>query len=320
MDSRVSTDELAELSLLKGIKQADLNWLIHQCDVVHMEKDRVLLSPDRDNDTIYILMDGRLAVQFDRQRGGMRTYIDKGGWAGEMSVIDHMRPSATVMTDSDVKLLAIHASVWWELIERSHVAARNFLRAVSYRLRQDNKLITEGMEKQHVFSEKAQTDSLTGLRNRYWLEEKLPEIMREQEAGLPLSSVVMMDIDNFKQYNDRYGHLAGDRVLQNVATVVRDNLRENDAAVRYGGEELILILPDTNSQNAVHIAQRLRRLIRENEIETYDGGVLPAVSVSIGVYTIGENDSTENVISRVDAALYNAKKAGRDQVVLWSES
>ncbi|TDY00556.1 GGDEF domain-containing protein [Thiohalophilus thiocyanatoxydans] len=317
MNHRVSIDELAELSLLRGVKQADLNWLLNQCELIHMKKNRVLLSPDQDNETIYILLDGRLIVQFSQQQGGIQTYVERGGWVGEMSVIDNMRPSATVITDTDVKLLAIHASVWWNLIERSHVAARNFLRAVSFRLREDNKLITEGMEKQRVFSEKAQTDSLTGLRNRHWLEEKLPEIMREQAVGYPPSSIIMLDIDHFKQFNDQYGHLAGDSVLQRVANVIRDNLREHDAAVRYGGEELILVLPDTSSQNAEQIAQRLRMLIRENKIETCNGEALPAVSVSIGIYTICQDDTPEKIFSRVDAALYQAKKAGRDRVVIW---
>ena len=320
MEHRVFTDELAELTLLQGVNQADLKWLLHHCDVIHMEKDQVLLSPDEDNDTIYILICGRLTVQFDRQRGGMRTYIDKGGWVGEMSVIDNMRPSATVMTDTKVRLLAIHASIWWELIERSHVAARNFLRAVSLRLRQDNKLITEGVQKQLVFSEKAQTDSLTGLRNRHWLEEKLPEFLGGGDAGRAPCSVVMLDIDHFKNFNDRYGHLAGDSVLQNVSTVVRDNLRENDAAVRYGGEEIILVLPNTNSHNAEQIAQRLGRLIRENRVETYDGGILPAVTVSMGVYTITKGDTPERVLTRVDTVLYQAKKSGRDRVMVWEAS
>lgn len=317
MDYKVFTDKLAELSLLQGVNQADLKWLLHHCDAIHMEKDQVLLSPDEDNDTIYILMDGRLAVQFDRQRGGMRTYIDKGGWVGEMSVIDHKRPSATVVTETRVQLLVIHETIWWELIERSHVAARNFLHALSSRLREDNKLITEGMQKQKIFSEKAQTDSLTGLRNRHWLNEKLPELLQQQGAGYPSCSLLMLDIDQFKQFNDQYGHLAGDRVLQSVANIVRDNLRENDAAIRYGGEEVILILPDTTEHNAETIAQRLRQFIHEHKMESYDGSLLPPVSVSIGVYTIGSGDTTEQVLSRVDTALYEAKRTGRNRVVIW---
>ncbi|MDZ7805280.1 GGDEF domain-containing protein [Thiohalophilus sp.] len=317
MNWSVSTAELAELSLLKGISQADLSWLIHQCEVISLEEEQVLLTPEKDNHTIYIVLSGQLVVQFDSQRGGLQAHVDPGGWLGEMSVIDHKRPSATVVTETPVRLLAVHETIWWELIERSHVAARNFLHALSSRLREDNRLITEGMQKQKIFSEKAQTDSLTGLRNRHWLNEKLPELLRQQEAGYPSCSLLMLDIDHFKQFNDQYGHLAGDRVLQSVANIVRDNLRDNDAAIRYGGEEVILVLPDTNEHNAVAIAQRLRQFIREHKVKNYDGSLLPPVSVSIGVYMINSGDTAEQVLGRVDTALYEAKRTGRDRVVSW---
>ena len=129
----------------------------------------------------------------------------------------------------------------------------------------------------------------------------------------------MMDIDHFKQFNDRYGHLAGDRVLQTVSTIVRNNLRGADAAIRYGGEELILVLPDTNIQDAEQIAERLRMLIRENKVEDHNEKVLPPVSVSIGVYSIHHEDAPEQVLERVDAAMYQAKNAGRDQVKTWQD-
>lgn len=319
MDWSISTAELAELTLLKGISQSDLGWLQHQCEIITLKTGQIVLSPERDNHTIYIVLRGQLVVQFDPRRGGLQTHVGPGGWLGEMSVIDHKRPSATVVTESQAQLLAINESTWWELIERSHVAARNFLHALSSRLREDNKLITEGMQKQKIFSEKAQTDSLTGLRNRHWLDERLPELLKEQAAGYPSCSLLMLDIDRFKDFNDQYGHLAGDRVLQSVANIVRDNLRDNDAAIRYGGEEIILVLPDTNETNAEAIAQRLRQFIHEHEVQNYDGSLLPPVSVSLGVYTIEAGDTAEQVLSRVDTALYQAKRAGRDRVVIWKK-
>lgn len=319
MDWSIPTAELAELSLLKGISQADLNWLLHQCEVICLKKEQVLLTPGKKNNTIYIVLSGQLLIQFDPQRSGLQARVGPGGWVGEMSVIDQKRPSATVVTETQVELLAINESIWWELIERSHVAARNFLHALSSRLREDNKLISEGMQKQKIFSEKAQTDSLTGLRNRHWLNEKLPGLLRKQKAGYPYCSLLMLDIDHFKQFNDQYGHLAGDRVLQSVANIVRDSLRDNDAAIRYGGEEIILVLPDTSEHNAQAIAQRLRQFIREHKVENYDGTFLPSVSVSIGVYTIDTGDTVEQILNRVDTALYEAKRAGRDRVVIWKD-
>lgn len=317
MEYRVSTTELVGLPLFMGISQADLSWLLHQCDVICLDQGHTLLSPDEDNNTIYILMRGQLIVEFEPNKGGMQTYIDEGGWVGEMSVIDNVRPSAKVMTNTDSVLLAVHADIWWGLIDRSHIAAKNFLHALTGRLRQNNKLIAEGMQQQLIFSEKAQTDSLTGLRNRGWLEEKSPEVLCNRNAGFADCSVLMMDIDHFKKFNDQYGHLAGDQVLQTVSTIVRRNLREGDAAVRYGGEELILIFPETHIRDAVHVAERLRRFIRETRVNLHEGPVLPPVTVSIGVYSINTGDSPEQVLRRVDAALYQAKNAGRDQVVVW---
>lgn len=319
MNSAVSTDELTNHPLLRGINQADLDWLVHHSDVINLEKDSVVLSPNEDNDTIFIVMNGRLVVEFGRHQGGMLTHIDQGGWVGEMSVIDKVRPSATVMTESNAQLLAIHSSVWWELIDRSHVAARNFLHALTSRLRQNNKLIADGMQKQHVFFEKAHTDSLTGLRNRYWLEERLPLIIQNHQLEGSPCSLLMMDIDHFKQFNDRYGHLAGDRVLQTVATIVSGNLREGDVAIRYGGEELILIFPETSIQNAEQIARRLGEIIRTRKVESDDGNALPPVTVSIGVYMIAKNDTPDKILGRVDAAMYQAKNAGRDRVVVWQD-
>lgn len=319
MDCMTSTIEFANLPLLRGISQDDLNWLLTHSELKSLKKNQVLLSPEQDNHTVYILLTGCLIVQFDQSKGGMKAYLDSGNWVGEMSVIDNTRPSATVITDTEVQLLAIPANVLWGLIERSHVAARNLLHALSSRIRHDNELIAEGMQQQRIFSEKAQTDFLTGLRNRHWLDERLPEILLHQNAGNFPCSVMMMDIDNFKAFNDRYGHLAGDRVLQAVATVVRENLRERDVAIRYGGEELMIVLPDTGGRNAEQIAQRLCARVREQDVEFYDGDFLPAVTVSIGVYTITKGDSPEQVLNKVDTALYLAKHKGRDQVVVWTE-
>ena len=130
MDCKVSTEELGALPVLKGMEQADLNWLLHNCEFIQMEKGQILLSPDQDNDTIYILISGKLIVEFDSNQGGMKAQIEKGGWVGEMSVIDKVRPSATVKADGEARLMAIQSKVWWELIDRSHIAARNFLHAI----------------------------------------------------------------------------------------------------------------------------------------------------------------------------------------------
>lgn len=314
---RKRTDKLAKLPLFRGVSQTDLDWLLNHSDFISLDEGQVLLSPEKDNAAVYIVLSGRLEVQFAMGNKGIKAFLDTGNWVGEMSVIDSTRPSATVITNTKVRLLVIPANVIWGLIERSHVAARNMLHALSSRIRQDNKLIAEGLQQQQAFSEKAQTDFLTNLRNRHWLDEKMPEILSVHNINKIPCSIMMIDIDHFKSFNDQYGHLAGDRVLQAVAEVVRNNLREGDAAVRFGGEELMVIMSDTRQENAVKIAQRLCNLIRELNVQCDDGGTLPAVTVSIGVYAIGETDTPKKVLKNVDQALYKAKNDGRDQVVAW---
>lgn len=167
--------------------------------------------------------------------------------------------------------------------------------------------------------ERARTDTLTGLANRRALDEFLRKAQATAEWGEPLS-VLMLDIDHFKTFNDNFGHGVGDRVLRLMAKVLRDKVREQDLSARYGGEELIAVLPDANLAACAEIAERIRRAIADCRITRRSTGeVLPNISVSIGVaqYRIGE--AISDLIERCDRALYLAKGGGRNRVVTENE-
>ena len=154
------------------------------------------------------------------------------------------------------------------------------------------------------------TDALTGLYNRrYVMNEFDKEIHRASRHHRTLA-VLMMDVDRFKQYNDSYGHLAGDQVLMGMGVVIEDATREPDVPARYGGEEFIVLLPDCDLEGAVDAAERIRARLGE---EVFEGG---AVTVSIGAAEYPEHgDSTSALIGAADAALYEVKDDGRDRVV-----
>ena len=154
------------------------------------------------------------------------------------------------------------------------------------------------------------TDGLTGLYNRRYLIEQLANEVSRSRRGLHGFAVLMVDVDNFKDYNDTNGHLAGDEVLVRVAAILREATREVDWAARYGGEEFLVLLPETGMDGAVEVAERVRsRLARE----TFAGG---RITVSFGVATFPEfGESPEAVIMSADAALYQAKHEGRNRVV-----
>lgn len=160
-------------------------------------------------------------------------------------------------------------------------------------------------ELQHL----ATTDTLTGLRNRRAFKEFAEmEIKRAERHGNALS-LVMFDIDHFKRINDTFGHLIGDEVLVHVAKLIGERIRASEILARWGGEEFILLLPQTDMENAVHLAGELRTLMQANAFPQ-----VGAVTASFGVTQFSPGDSMDSLLHRVDIALYRAKENGRNQV------
>jgi len=161
----------------------------------------------------------------------------------------------------------------------------------------------------------ATTDALTGLANRGSGSERLAqEVARARRYGPPLS-VALLDIDHFKKVNDTFGHAMGDKVLVAVAEALGDALRNTDVAIRWGGEEFLVLLPRTAAGGARTAGDRLRAAIAA--IPPFDGGP-ERVTVSVGVTAFVEGDSPESIVDRADIALYDAKAQGRDQVIVRS--
>jgi diguanylate cyclase (GGDEF)-like protein len=160
----------------------------------------------------------------------------------------------------------------------------------------------------------ARVDTLTGVGNRLRMNEDLEQLWARAKRYGYRCSAALADIDWFKSYNDRFGHLAGDEVLRRVARGIRGALRKGDGLYRYGGEEFLVILPDQRLPEAKGALERVRRAIERMGIEACDGRV---VTVSLGVAELGRSDATpEAWLRRADAALYRAKEGGRNRVEL----
>jgi diguanylate cyclase (GGDEF)-like protein len=311
----LSPEDLARLPLFEGERPDALQWLLEYCSVEQFPADHALLRPDQDNDVLYVVLHGRVRVQLDARGKKVLAYMDEGQCIGEMSIIEGVPPSAVVVTDTDCTLLGIRGTALRALIFRSHVVARNLLFTLSSRLRNDNLLIVQSLQQQHIYEQHSKADALTGLHNRRWLSEALETLIGDSDEEHPLS-VLMIDLDHFKHYNDTHGHLAGDCALAATARAVARGIRDGDAAVRYGGEELIVIMPNTGSDEALTIAERLRTAVYKQVIFSKDNAPLPGVTASIGVATRGADQSADALLAAADAALYRAKAAGRDQVAL----
>ena len=178
-----------------------------------------------------------------------------------------------------------------------------------------NKMVAELQQSHNQLEEMATTDTLTGLANRKQVMKLLIEHFKHFQRYQTVFSIMMLDVDHFKNVNDTHGHLAGDAALTNTAQTIKNTLREIDCLGRYGGEEFLVILPETDGHQAAKGAERIRKAVKKN-MTHYENNTLK-VTVSIGVAVIQGTDQNENeLIKRADDALYSAKGNGRDQVVL----
>jgi diguanylate cyclase (GGDEF)-like protein len=162
-----------------------------------------------------------------------------------------------------------------------------------------------------IAQSRAATDALTGLPNRRSVDDTLRRLLAQADRTVTPLSVALLDLDHFKQINDTYGHDRGDDVLAGLASLLRSELRASDFAGRSGGEEFVLFLPNTGRDEAVAVAEKLRRNLRRMRV----AGISTQITTSIGIATFPDDAATpENLMRTADRALYSAKQAGRDRV------
>lgn len=163
------------------------------------------------------------------------------------------------------------------------------------------------------------TDTVTGLFNRRYLEERFTEEIHRSERYNLTFSLVMLDIDDFKLFNDSEGHLAGDDVLKDVARIIHRDSRVNDVACRFGGEEFAILMPQTTKEEAFLVAERVRKNIRESLTEGWQKFPHSCITVSIGIASFpGDGESINELIRSADTALYRAKSLGKDRTMVYN--
>lgn len=299
------SDEPAVLDALAG------------CEVVRVAKGSRVEDPFLAR--LYIVLSGALAVESDVPVGihdGTVTLIHPGESVGEQAVLDESPNLSRISAVEDSELLVIEHELVWRLIDESVALPRALLRLLSFRVRAANALLRRRQRLGEFYRELSLNDPLTGLYNRAWLNEMLGKLVaRACQDGRPLS-LVMIDLDHFKKFNDTHGHLAGDSALCTAANVIRAALRPTDFAVRYGGEEMLVVLPETGGKVALSVAERLCRRLRAAVVFDDMRLPLPHITGSFGIATLAPGLDENTLLEAADAALYRAKQAGRDTISL----
>ena len=200
-----------------------------------------------------------------------------------------------------------HCNVWLELVSPLLFATIVFI----------TMLIVKYIIKSKDFDQQyklATTDGLTGLYNHRYFQEQMTNALENAKRYESNFSLIIIDIDYFKKFNDNYGHQCGDRVLRTVAQTLRKNVRATDIVCRYGGEEMSIILPNINKEDAIFTAEKLCKIIAEQEVQTTNDKTTN-VTISLGVSTFPQDaQTTQEMIKTADERLYSAKENGRNRV------
>ncbi|MGZ8288542.1 MAG: GGDEF domain-containing protein [Telluria sp.] len=309
--------EVGDLQLFNGTDERMTAKALAGCAIVRLAHGAQVRDGHRAR--LYIVLRGALDVAADTSSGmtdGTVSKVLPGESVGEQAVLDDTANLFSISASEESDLLVIEAELVWRLIDQSNGLARNLLRLLSFRIRAANAQLRSRQKLGEFYRQLSLNDSLTGLYNRAWLNDMLPKMLATaQRSGAPLS-LVMIDLDHFKRFNDTHGHPAGDDALRAAARVVAAGLRPTDFAVRYGGEELMVILPDTGEQLAVMVAERLCWRLQEVVVFEDMRQALPHITGSFGVACLAGDASETELVERADAALYRAKQAGRNRVAL----
>ena len=312
--TKLEVSDLEKQELFNMVDFETIMPLLSDCDIYSVKKDEILIRASEQNTNLYLILSGSFNVLLAQDASDPVAILKPGQSIGEIAVIDHQPTSAFVKAAEDSTILIIEEEVVWSLIGSSHAIANNLLVVLSQRLRHGNSVINKIKGLLREYEHNATVDALTSLYNRRWLDTMLVRVMQRCHKDNEILSVMMIDIDNFKDYNDKNGHLAGDIALRTVSKTIMQHLRPEDLVTRYGGEELFALLPGLDIDATITVAERLRDAIKQTNIINKDNEPLPGITISIGVAEMNDYKDPHLLIEAADKAMYKAKHTGRDKV------
>jgi diguanylate cyclase (GGDEF)-like protein len=287
---------------------------MQQATPFELAEGELLLAPERDNECVYLLLSGTLGLHFGSLDSPEIREIRKGVSVGEMSLIDGMPPSAYVIAKEVCRVFPIQRNLLQSLIEETSPIAANLLMLLTRWMRDSTNRIVRDRAQIWELTDHANVDALTRLYNRRWLDKTFSRLLEQAIKTEQCLCVLLIDVDHFKKYNDTQGHLGGDQALIALGEVLRNSVRAYDFATRYGGEEFLVILPNTSKEESIAAAERIRQNAEKKVITSAEGTPLPFITISIGLAMKEQSSTPQSLIAAADAQLYRAKESGRNCV------
>lgn len=311
---------LQEIKIFQNTPLSIIYKHLENCALHRYKGNSLILSPHSNNQNMYAIISGGLSIHYRNVDSPSMAELGVGETVGEISIFDGLKPTAFVKTTGETQLLVISSQTLWSMVDNSHEISRNLLHILSNRVRSGNETILSSLELQRKHERDAQLDTLTGLHNRRWLDTTFRKELARCKENNSAFSVIMLDIDHFKYFNDTYGHQAGDQVLKQVAFAMKGNLRPNEIVARYGGEEFVILLPNTSAIIAEKIAERVRLGVAGCHYQDTESVTKVQITISLGIAELDQHCSSNTLINNADKAMYQAKKSGRNQTQVYRYS
>lgn len=306
------TKELAQTELFRDVPDAIIDVVRAQANPLELRQGEVLLTPERENHHIYLLLSGTLALHFGSLESPEVRVLEKGISVGEMSLIDQGTPSAFVIAKENCRVFPVHRDLLHNLVAETNPVTRNLLRLLTGWVKANMECIVMDRSKIGELTNHANIDVLTGLYNRRWLDNALERLLRQAIENEQPLCILLIDVDHFKKYNDTLGHSSGDQALIAIGNIFKTTVRPYDFATRYGGEEFLILLPNTTENEGVAVAERMRLTIEKTTIIDSEGASLPSITISIGLVINNSQSTPNSLVDAADAKLYQAKQQGRN--------
>lgn len=327
----VDKNEEEILNFLKSIKafsslsSSELKQVSKYLKPAAIKTDGILCKEGEDGDELFIIQSGRAAVAIKLQDGSEKEIAEfsTGDFFGEMAIFENEKRSATCFAKVDSRIFKLYKKDFLAIMTENPVIAikimREMLDITSARISNTGKFVSEMVKWGEEASRRAITDELTGLYNRRYLDTFLEDLFKKSKENKNPLSLIMADMDYFREVNEGYSHEVGDKYIVEVANIFKECLRETDVIARFGGDEFTIVLPETLPDKAMLLAENIRSSVEKLDfLDKYEGPAL-SLSVSMGIASYPDKcDDLDSLKEMADKALYMSKENGRNKVTVFS--
>jgi diguanylate cyclase (GGDEF)-like protein len=291
---------LQESPLFQKVKSSTLITLLANTTRIKLAAEQILLAPGQHNNRIYVVLSGRLCAQLNEDDTKPLALFGAGECVGEMSMFDDNQVSAYIIAITNCELLAIEHIEAWSVLNRSLRASHNLLALLANRIRSTNGTLAQWQANAQGYD---YVNAVTGIYNRQWISENIGRLILRHTRNQQPCAFILLKIDNFGLIDAGFGRLGSEQAQRSIVEALQRCLRPNDVEVHIDADQFAIFLPQTGTDGANVVADRLLEEIDQMVIGTPSGDALPPVTLSIGIGLPQPDDTLDSLIARTLPAM-----------------